>query len=204
MTRFNDLLKRILDLTLALILVIVLAPFLLEIGLLIRILMGAPVLFSQRRPGRRSRPFTLVKFRTMRDGRDARGKPLPDEMRLTSFGRVLRNLSLDELPAMFNVFKGEMSLVGPRPLLMQYLDRYTPEQMRRHEALPGLTGWAQINGRNVLSWGEKFALDVWYIDHRSLGLDVQIMALTIWKILKREGINQPGQATAEEFMGERD
>lgn len=192
------------DLVLALILLILLCPLLLEIGFLIRILLGSPVLFSQRRPGRYGRPFTLHKFRTMRDARDARGKPLPDERRLTSFGRVLRHLSLDELPALFNVIRGEMSLVGPRPLLMQYLSRYTPEQMRRHEALPGLTGWAQVNGRNALSWGEKFALDVWYIDHRSLWLDVKIMALTIWKILKREGINQPGQATAEEFLGERE
>jgi len=192
--------KRIIDLMMALTLLVLLSPLLLEIGFLIRILLGSPIIFSQRRPGLHGRPFTLYKFRTMQD---ACGNPLPDERHLISFGRVLRNLSLDELPALFNVIKGEMSLVGPRPLLMQYLNRYTPEQMRRHEALPGLTGWAQVNGRNVLSWGEKFALNVWYIDHRSLWLDAKIMALTIWEILKRESINQRGKATAEELLGER-
>jgi sugar transferase EpsL len=163
--------------------------------------LGAPVFFKQERPGLQARPFTLIKFRTMTDARNAEGKPLPDVDRLTNFGRFLRATSLDELPELINVLRGEMSLVGPRPLLMQYLPLYSAEQARRHEAKPGMTGWAQINGRNAISWEEKFALDVWYVDHQSVGLDLRIIGLTILKMLKREGINEPGEATAREFMG---
>ncbi len=195
--------KRTLDLILTIPALIVLSPVLLLLGILVAILLGSPVLFRQRRPGLHGRPFWLLKFRTMTDARDAGGALLPDAVRLTAFGRFLRAASLDELPELFNVLKGEMSLVGPRPLLMQYLERYTPEQARRHEVKPGITGWAQVNGRNAITWEEKFKLDVWYVDNWSLWLDIKIIAMTIWKILKREGINQPGQATMEEFMGNR-
>jgi sugar transferase EpsL len=153
------------------------------------------------RPGLHGKPFVMLKFRTMTDQRDANGELLPDDLRLTRFGKWLRSTSLDELPELFNVLKGEMSLVGPRPLLMEYLPRYTPEQARRHEVKPGITGWAQVNGRNALSWEEKFQLDVWYVDHWNLWLDMKILLLTIWKVLKREGICQPGQSTAEYFTG---
>ena len=153
------------------------------------------------RPGYLGKPFTLYKFRTMRDERDTNGNLLPDELRLTHFGRFLRSTSLDELPELFNVLRGEMSLVGPRPLLMQYLERYNSEQARRHHVLPGITGWSQINGRNALTWEDKFRFDVWYVDHWSIWLDIKILLLTIWKVIKREGINQPGHVTAEEFMG---
>jgi sugar transferase EpsL len=159
------------------------------------------VFVRQLRPGLHGRPFTLLKFRTMTEARDPAGNLLPDEQRLTRLGRFLRRTSLDELPELINVLKGEMSLVGPRPLLMQYLDRYTPEQARRHEVKPGITGWAQINGRNALTWEEKFKLDVWYVDHRSFRLDLRIILLTVWKVLRQEGISQPGQATMEEFQG---
>lgn len=195
--------KRLLDLIVALTALIVLAPVLAVLALLVRAKLGAPVLFRQTRPGLHGKPFTLYKFRTMTDARDAQGNLLPDAERLTPFGRFLRSTSLDELPELWNVLKGDMSLVGPRPLLMQYLDRYTPEQARRHEVRPGITGWAQVNGRNALSWDEKFRLDVWYVDNMSLWLDLRIVALTVWKILKREGISQPGQATMEEFMGNK-
>lgn len=171
------------------------------LALLVRFKLGAPVLFRQQRPGLHGRPFTLYKFRTMTDARDAEGALLPDAERLTSFGHFLRSTSLDELPELFNVLKGEMSLVGPRPLLMEYLPRYTPEQQRRHEVRPGLTGWAQVNGRNALSWEEKFALDVWYVEHCSFWLDLKILVLTTGKIINREGISQPGHATMEEFRG---
>jgi lipopolysaccharide/colanic/teichoic acid biosynthesis glycosyltransferase len=181
--------------------VIVISPLLALITLLARVLLGSPVLFRHVRPGYKGKPFTLYKFRTMADRRDEAGKLLSDEQRLTSFGRFLRATSLDELPELYNVLRGEMSLIGPRPLLMQYLERYTPEQARRHDALPGITGWAQINGRNNVSWEDKFALDVWYVDHCSLWLDVKILAVTFWKVFKREGINEPGNATAREFMG---
>lgn len=193
--------KRAVDLTLALLALITLSPLLGSLAILIRFKLGFPVLFRQQRPGLHGKPFTLYKFRTMTDARDAAGNLLPDAERLTRFGRFLRATSLDELPEFFNVLKGDMSLVGPRPLLMQYLDRYTPEQARRHEVRPGLTGWAQVNGRNALSWEEKFRLDVWYVNNVSLWLDLKIIALTVWKIIKREGISQPGQATAEEFLG---
>jgi sugar transferase EpsL len=196
--------KRLFDLILTIPALILLAPVLTLAALMVRVKLGSPMLFRQQRPGRQARPFTIYKFRTMTDGRDAHNRPLPDGERLTPFGRFLRRSSLDELPELYNVLKGEMSLVGPRPLLMKYLDRYTADQMRRHEVKPGITGWAQVNGRNNLSWPEKFNLDVWYVDHCSLGLDIKILAMTIWIILKREGVNQSGQATAREFTGKRD
>jgi len=193
--------KRLLDLALTIPALILLAPLFVLLALLVRLRLGSPVLFRQQRPGLCGQPFTLFKFRTMTDARDAQGHLLPDANRLTRFGRFLRSTSLDELPELFNVLKGEMSLVGPRPLLMQYLERYTPEQVRRHEVKPGLTGWAQVNGRNALTWEQKFALDVWYVDHWSLWLDLSIILLTAWKVLIREGISQPGQATMKEFLG---
>lgn len=193
--------KRLFDLLLTLPGLILVSPILLITAILVRIYHGSPVIFQHKRPGYRGEPFTLYKFRTMSNARDPRGNLLPDEKRLTPFGKFLRATSLDELPELFNVLKGEMSLIGPRPLLMQYLDRYTPEQARRHDALPGITGWAQINGRNNLSWESKFELDVWYVDHWSVGLDLKILALTLWKVIKREGISEPGNATAREFMG---
>ncbi len=199
-TRFG---KRLFDLTLSLAALLLLCPVLATLALIVRVQLGAPVLFRQTRPGLRGKLFTLYKFRTMTGARDAQGNLLPDAERLTRFGRFLRSTSLDELPELFNVLKGEMSLVGPRPLLTQYLERYTPEQMRRHAVLPGITGWAQVNGRNALSWEQKFALDVWYVDHQSIRLDLKILLLTVWKIIKREGIHQPGQATMQEFLGER-
>jgi len=193
--------KRLLDLALTTIGVVVLSPFLVVLGLLVRIYLGKPVLFRQIRPGYHAKPFELIKFRTMTEQRDPKGKLLSDSQRLTRFGHFLRAFSLDELPEMLNVLKGEMSLVGPRPLLARYLERYSPEQARRHNVLPGITGWAQVNGRNVLSWEDKFQLDVWYVDHWSFGLDIKILWLTIWKVITREGISQPGHATAQEFMG---
>jgi len=171
------------------------------VGALVCLKLGRPILFRQLRPGFKGKPFILYKFRTMKKKHDPRGNLLSDADRLTPFGRFLRSTSLDELLELINVLKGDMSLVGPRPLLMQYLGRYTPEQMRRHEVKPGITGWAQVNGRNLLTWEQKFEHDVWYVDHQSLWLDMKIIALTLWRILKREGINQPGQATAEEFKG---
>ncbi len=195
--------KRLFDLALTVPGLVLVSPLMALIALLVRWRLGAPVLFRQVRPGYRGEPFTLYKFRTMTEARDAAGNLLPDEQRLTRLGRFLRALSLDELPELFNVLRGEMSLVGPRPFLMRYLERYTPEQARRHEVLPGMTGWAQIHGRNVLSWEDRFRLDVWYVDHWSLRLDVKILLITLWKVLKREGISQPGHATAEEFRGSK-
>jgi lipopolysaccharide/colanic/teichoic acid biosynthesis glycosyltransferase len=180
------------------------ALLLLAVALAVRLVLGRPVLFVQERPGLHGAPFRLVKFRTMRAAAvDASGRPLPDEARLTRLGRFLRATSLDELPELWNVLKGEMSLVGPRPLLMQYLPLYTPEQARRHEVLPGITGWAQVNGRNALSWEDKFRLDVWYVDNRSFRLDLKILWLTAVKVFRREGISQEGHATAEAFKGGR-
>ncbi len=193
--------KRIFDLLLTLPGLLLISPILLLTAMLVRVFHGSPVIFRHQRPGHRGVPFTLYKFRTMTGARDAAGRLLPDAERITPLGKFLRATSLDELPELFNVLRGEMSLVGPRPLLMQYLDRYTPEQARRHEALPGITGWAQINGRNNVSWEIKFELDVWYVDHWSMRLDLKILALTLIKVLKREGINEPGNATAREFMG---
>ncbi|HLZ19044.1 MAG TPA: sugar transferase [Smithellaceae bacterium] len=195
--------KRLLDLILTVPAVLVLSPILFLMALAVRISLGVPVLFCQQRPGLGGKPFLLYKFRTMTDARGPKGDLLSDEHRLSGFGRFLRSTSLDELPELFNVLKGDMSLVGPRPLLMQYLVRYTPEQARRHDVKPGITGWAQVNGRNAITWDEKFKLDVWYVDNRSLWLDVKIIFLTIWKIIKREGISHQGQATMEEFKGDR-
>ena len=194
-------LKHIFDLAIAVPSVIILSPLLVLIGFMVRMRIGAPVLFRQVRPGKNGKPFTNYKFRTMTDELDGDGNLLPDGERLTRLGRFLRKTSMDELPELFNVLKEDMSIVGPRPLLMQYLDRYTPEQARRHEVKPGITGWAQVNGRNAITWEEKFKLDVWYVDHLSLWLDLKIIALTILNILKREGISQPGQPTMEEFLG---
>jgi sugar transferase EpsL len=194
-------LKRLLDLVVASVAFVVLLPALVLVAIVIRLSIGAPVLFRQRRPGRGGRPFELLKFRTMTDAVGSDGRPLPDERRLSPTGATLRELSLDELPELINVIKGEMSLVGPRPLLMQYLNRYTPFQARRHEVRPGITGWAQINGRNAISWDERFALDVWYVDHRSFWLDLKILMITVKKVFTREGIAQPGHATMPEFTG---
>lgn len=194
--------KRIFDLALSIPAFFFLSLFMLILAVLVRLKIGSPVLFRQVRPGLRGKPFTIYKFRTMTDERDADGCLLPDSERLTKLGRFLRSTSLDELPELFNVIKGDMSIVGPRPLLMQYLDRYTPEQARRHEVKPGLTGWAQVNGRNAISWEDKFKLDVWYVDNWSVWLDVKIIGMTIMSVLKREGISQEGEATAAEFMGQ--
>lgn len=194
-------LKRSFDLIVSVLALVVLSPVLLLLTVLVFLRIGRPVLFAQLRPGLNGTAFKIYKFRTMTNERDAEGNLLPDAQRLTSFGRFLRSTSLDELPELINVVKGEMSLVGPRPLLMAYLDRYTPEQARRHEVRPGITGWAQINGRNAITWEEKFALDVWYVDHCSLWLDIKILVLTVWKVLRREGINQQGEATMSEFLG---
>jgi lipopolysaccharide/colanic/teichoic acid biosynthesis glycosyltransferase len=196
--------KRILDLVITIPGILLLSPFLLLIVILVRINVGNRVFFRQKRPGYQGKPFWIYKFRSMTDTHDMEDNLLPDSQRLTRAGRFLRSTSLDELPELFNVLRGEMSLVGPRPLLMQYLERYTPQQARRHEVLPGITGWAQINGRNALTWEEKFNLDVWYVDHWSLGLDIKILLITAVKVLRREGISQPGHATAEEFMGTHD
>lgn len=192
--------KRGLDLTISSVGLILLSPLILVITLAICIMMGSPVFFQHVRPGYKARPFTLVKFRTM-SGTALNGSPASDSARLSPLGSFLRRFSLDEIPQLWNVLKGEMSLVGPRPLMTQYLERYSPEQARRHDVLPGITGWAQVNGRNALSWEEKFRLDVWYVDHQSLGLDLRILAMTIWRVLKREGISQEGHATMPEFMG---
>jgi sugar transferase EpsL len=195
--------KRIFDLLVTTLGLVVILPLLLVINLLVWIFLGTPVLFLQQRPGYKARGFITYKFRTMTNRTGPDGKLLPDAERLTPFGRFLRSTSLDDLPQLLNVIKGEMSLVGPRPLLMRYLERYTPEQMRRHDVLPGITGWAQIHGRNTLDWEEKFRLDVWYVDHRSFWLDIKILFLTPWKVFKREGISQPGHVTAEEFKGKK-
>lgn len=193
--------KRALDLLLAGTALLVLSPLILAVALAVRLALGSPVLFRQRRPGLKGEIFTLIKFRSMTDRRDADGVLLPDRDRLPRFGRFLRASSLDELPTLANVLWGEMSLVGPRPLLVQYLPRYTPEQARRHEVRPGITGWAQIHGRNALSWEEKLRLDVWYVDHWSPGLDLSILARTAGAVLTRRGISHPGEATMSEFMG---
>lgn len=195
--------KRIFDIVLALIALILLAPVLAFVAWQIRLKLGSPVLFRQVRPGLRGQPFKMFKFRTMRDAVDADGIPLPDSERMSPFGNFLRSASLDELPELWNVLKGDMSLVGPRPLLMEYLPLYSPEQARRHEVRPGVTGWAQINGRNALSWDEKFKLDVWYVDHQSLWLDLKILLLTVKKVFVREGISAAGEATMPRFMGSK-
>jgi lipopolysaccharide/colanic/teichoic acid biosynthesis glycosyltransferase len=193
--------KRLFDLLLTILGLPLISPLILVIAILVRRQHGSPILFSQVRPGYQGKLFTLRKFRTMTEARDEQGNLLPDDARLTRLGRFLRASSLDELPELVNILRGEMSLVGPRPLLVQYLERYSPEQARRHDVLPGMTGWAQVNGRNALTWEEKFRLDVWYVDHWSLALDLKILGMTLAKVVKREGISQPGHATAEEFMG---
>jgi lipopolysaccharide/colanic/teichoic acid biosynthesis glycosyltransferase len=193
--------KRLFDLTVTIAGLIVLAPFLLVLSVLVRLRLGAPVLFTQVRPGQDGRPYTMVKFRSMTDARGSDGQLLPDQLRLTSFGKFLRSTSLDELPELWNVLRGEMSLVGPRPLLMEYLELYSPHQARRHEVKPGITGWAQVNGRNAISWPDRLALDVWYVDNRSMSLDIRILFLTIRRVLTREGISAAGEATMPRFVG---
>jgi sugar transferase EpsL len=195
--------KALFDRGIALCALILLSPVFLCVGMLVWIFMGRPILFRQQRPGRFAEPFWLLKFRTMSQRCDARGKQLPDAERLTKVGQFLRATSLDELPQLWNVLCGEISLVGPRPLLMEYLPRYSPEQAKRHQVLPGITGWSQVNGRNALSWEEKFALDNWYVDHWSLTLDMRILFLTIGRVLKRDGIVQSGCATMSEFRGSK-
>ena len=195
--------KRLFDFSCSLIGLIILSPLLLVAALLIRMKLGSPILFRQMRPGLYGRPFFVYKFRTMTDERDENGNLLPDEERLTLFGQRLRKFSIDELPQLFNVLKGDLSLVGPRPLLMEYLELYSPEQERRHEVRPGITGWAQVNGRNNISWEEKFKLDVWYVNHQSFFLDIKIILLTVYKVIKREGISQQGHVTIEKFSGQK-
>lgn len=195
------MLKRAFDLVVALMALLLLAPVIAGVALLVRLRLGRPVLFSQARPGRDGQPFRLYKFRSMNSACDAQGVLLPDAQRLTRFGLWLRASSLDELPGLWSVLRGDMSLVGPRPLLMQYLPRYSPRQARRHEVRPGITGWAQVNGRNAISWEEKFELDVWYVEHQSFGLDLKILWLTAARVLARKDVSAAGHATMPEFMG---
>jgi sugar transferase EpsL len=196
--------KRLFDIIAALIGLSILSPFILLTAILVRIFLGTPILFRQQRPGYKGNPFFIYKFRTMTDRLGADGNLLSDSERLTPFGRFLRSLSLDELPEFFNILRGEMSFVGPRPLLMQYLPLYSPEQARRHDVFPGLTGWAQVNGRNATDWSTRFKLDVWYVDHWSFWLDIKIILMTFGKVFKRSGVNQEGQATVEYFTGNDD
>lgn len=193
--------KRFFDLLLSGIALVILSPIFLIVGWQISRKLGSPVLFRQVRPGLHGKPFEMIKFRTMRDALDAEGKPLPDVERMTAFGSLLRSSSLDELPELWNVLKGDMSLVGPRPLLMEYLPLYSPEQQRRHDVRPGVTGWAQINGRNALGWDKKFKLDLWYVDNRSLWLDIKILFLTVKKVLMRDGVSAVGEVTMARFKG---
>ncbi|QGZ30562.1 sugar transferase [Stutzerimonas stutzeri] len=195
--------KRILDILASSVALVFFGPVILAIAWQVRHRLGSPVLFRQLRPGLNGKPFEMIKFRTMRDALDAAGNPLPDSERMTPFGSFLRSSSLDELPELWNVLKGDMSLVGPRPLLMEYLPLYSPEQFRRHEVRPGVTGWAQINGRNALSWEEKFKLDVWYVDNQSLWLDLKIIFRTIKKVIVRDGISAAGEATMPKFTGRK-
>lgn len=204
MTFYRRIGKRVLDLGLAVPGLVVLTPIGLALGALIRLKLGSPVLFRQQRPGRDGQLFELIKFRSMSNARGADGELLPDEERLTPFGMRLRRMSLDELPTLWNVVRGDMSLVGPRPLLVQYLDRYTPEQRRRHEVAPGITGWAQINGRNAIKWKEKFELDLWYVENQSLRTDLTILFRTVAQVLSQRGISAEGHVTAREFMGSND
>ena len=195
------MLKRVFDVLVSAVALLLLCPVILFVAWQISRRMGSPVLFRQVRPGLNGKPFEMIKFRTMKDALDAAGNLLPDSERLTPFGQFLRSSSLDELPELWNVLKGDMSLVGPRPLLMEYLPLYSPEQARRHEVRPGVTGWAQVNGRNTLSWEEKFKLDVWYVDNRSLWLDIKVLFLTVKKVLVRDGISAEGEATMSKFTG---
>lgn len=194
--------KRAFDIAVSIVALAVLAGPLLLVAALVRSKIGSPILFRQKRPGLGGKVFTMLKFRTMSDARDTAGNPLPDSDRLTPFGRWLRASSLDELPELYNVLRGDMSLVGPRPLLLEYLPLYSPEQARRHEVRPGITGWAQVNGRNAIGWPDKFALDVWYVDNRSLWLDMRILAITVAKVWRREGVTGQNSATAEKFEGD--
>lgn len=198
------IIKRLIDIFVSLFLLIILSPFLVIISLIVFVAMGPPVIYKQTRAGFKGKPFTIYKFRTMTNEKDEYGNLLPDEKRLTKMGKFLRSTSLDELPELFNVLKGDMSLVGPRPLLMEYLNYYTEEQMRRHDVKPGITGWAQVNGRNSLSWEEKFKLDVWYVDNWSLWLGFKILFLTLIKVIKREGLSAEGYATMPKFTGSKD
>ena len=199
----SPILKRIIDIIGALVGLIVSSPIMLIVSLIIYLTMGRPVFFKQLRPGLNGKPFVIYKFRTMLDLRDKDGNLLPDEKRITVIGRFLRSTTLDELPEFWNVLKGDMSLVGPRPLLVEYLPRYTPEQARRHNVKPGMTGWAQVNGRNAITWEEKFKLDVWYVDNWNIPLDLKIIFLTILKVFKREGVSAEGYATMPEFVGSK-
>ncbi len=194
-------LKRLLDIVVSVLVLVIFSPILLIIGLWIFFSYGKPIFFYHTRPGFNGEPFRLVKFRSMKDTRDEKGELLPDAERITRFGHFIRKTSIDELPEFYNVLRGDMSLVGPRPLLMQYLPRYSVEQRRRHDVLPGITGWAQVNGRNAISWEEKFKFDLWYIDNWSFWLDIKILIMTIQKVFSGEGISQPGRATMDEFMG---
>ena len=198
---YERYIKRLLDIVLAGGALIVLSPVLLVTALLVRAKLGSPVLFRQARPGKDGKIFHLYKFRTMTDGKDEQGNLLPDEVRLTKFGKLLRGLSLDELPELWNIVRGDMSIVGPRPLLVKYLPLYTERQSHRHDVTPGLTGWAQVNGRNAISWEKKFELDLWYVEHISFCLDVKIVFMTVMKVLHREGISSATAATMEEFRG---
>jgi sugar transferase EpsL len=200
---WGSVMKRAFDLIIALIALSTLWPAIVLVALLVRIKFGSPVLFKQIRPGLNGTPFNMLKFRSMLDVTDKTGNQLPDEQRLTGFGRILRSTSLDELPGLLNVLKGDMSLVGPRPLLMEYLPLYSVEQARRHEVRPGITGWAQVNGRNAISWEDKFKLDVWYVDNRSIWLDIKILFLTVKKVFVREGISAEGEATMSKFTGSK-
>jgi sugar transferase EpsL len=195
--------KRWIDFSVSLVLAAVLLPVFVITALLVRVKLGAPVIFKQIRPGLNGKPFKIYKFRSLTDETDETGRLLPDAERFTRFSTLLRDTSLDELPELINVLKGDMSLVGPRPLLMQYLDRYDKTQARRHEVRPGITGWAQVNGRNAISWEEKFRLDVWYVDHHTFLLDVKILLLTLLQVFKRHGIHETGHVTAREFMGNK-
>lgn len=193
--------KRVFDFATALVALVVLLPLLVVLGFLIRLKMGTPIFFCQTRPGIYGQPFKLIKFRTMSDAVNSEGRLLPDDQRVTKFGGWLRSTSMDELPELWNVIRGDMSLVGPRPLLMEYLPLYTPEQARRHEVRPGITGWAQVNGRNAISWEDKFRLDVWYVDHHSIWLDLKVLFLTIWHVVSKTGVSAPGEATMPRFTG---
>jgi sugar transferase EpsL len=193
--------KRLIDIAVSFALLLCLSPLLLILAVLVRIRLGSPVLFRQQRPGLHGKPFVLYKFRSMSDEKDGNGNLLPDHVRLGSFGQLLRRLSFDELPQLWNVLKGDMSLIGPRPLLMQYLERYSPRQARRHEVCPGITGWAQVNGRNELSWEERFEMDVWYVSHQSFSLDLKILVMTVGKLFSNKDVSAEGHVTMPEFMG---
>lgn len=193
--------KRVFDFIVSLVSLIILSPIFLITSMIVRVKLGSPIIFKQERPGLNGNPFYVYKFRTMTDARNDKGELLPDDIRLTNTGKIIRKLSLDELPQLINVLKGDISLVGPRPLLMEYLPLYTNEQSRRHDVKPGITGWAQVNGRNAISWDERFKLDVWYVDNQSFWLDFKILLLTILKVFKSEGVNQEGHVTREKFLG---